>query len=148
MSGSTVNEYITFKSYFSLGSSASYIMSHVSALHSYPQLPVMDSYAEADDETTVKVTALISAHNQLCKVALQDIFLRGSGEASEEDSPVPVTFEPEPKITDASIVDLIVEHPESVDEITDLIITKKIRDGALLREIIESNTKSIRDGLL
>jgi hypothetical protein len=148
VSGSTVHEYIVYKSCFPQGATASSIMSYVRALHSYPQLPVMDSYAEADEATTAKVTALLRVTNDLNMRSLQDIFLKGGEDQPEGSSPLPVTYAPEPKITDDSIVDLIVERPDLADEIADLIITKKVRDGALIREMIESKTQSIRDGLL
>jgi hypothetical protein len=108
----------------------------------------MDSYAEADEATTAKITALLSVTSQLNMRSLQDIFLKAGEDQPEGTAPLPVTYDPEPKITDDSIVDLIVERPDLADEIADLIITKKVRNGALIREMIESDTKSIRDGLL
>lgn len=148
VSGSTVHEYIAYKSCFSRGTTASSIMSYVSALHSYPQLPVMDSYADADGATTAKITALLSVTNNLNMRSLQDIFLKAGEDQPDSVASLPVTYDPEPRITDDSIVDLIVERPDLADEITDLIVTKKVRDGALIREMIESGTQSIRDGLL
>lgn len=147
-SGSTVHEYITYKSCFSRGINASSIMSYVRTLHSYPQLPVMDSYAEADEATTAKITALLNVTSDLTTRYWQDMLLKAGKDQPETVAPLPITSDPAPRITDDSIVDLLVERPDLADEVIDLIVNKKVRDGVLIREMIESETQSIRDGLL
>lgn len=162
--GHTVHEYLTFQTILQRKTSSIIDgLAITRKLHSYQQLPVMDSYGDADQETQEKLITLITvtqALNDRYKEHQFEILNAAtiSGTHSWDESPAipaPLELGLPLEITENGIrlagddlVDLILEQPENADLISKTIVQDGINDPTLLREIFDSNTPSLRDGLL
>jgi hypothetical protein len=161
--GSTIHEYLTFRA--ALQPTASNIndgLALIRALHGYQQLPVMDSYGDADQETQEQITALLTVTQPLYKRYRehQSYILSvatTSGTHSWDQPPVmpdplevglPLEVKDDIRLIGDDLINLIIERPENADAISRTIIKDGISDGALLREKLDSKTPALRDGIL
>lgn len=148
VSGTTIHEYLTYSDYL-LGVPMDTKMSLLRGLHSCAQLPAMKNYSYADQEVKASIVALLSVTKSLYSHnLLKNIFGDSNKQAvTGIQSPV-VNNDGEVRLTDSSLVTLLIERPEAVAEIEAIITEKGIIDGNLIREMIDSDTPSIRDGLI
>lgn len=51
-------------------------------------------------------------------------------------------------IPDSAMVKLIVDRPDDVDDIADLVLKDQIEDAGIIRDMLEAPTQSLRDGIL
>lgn len=161
--GHTVHEYLTFKPVLQKNTSSIIDgLSLIRVLHDYSQLPVMDSYGDADQDTQEKIAALLTV--------TQDLYIKYkehqfsilsaatiSGNHSWDEPPaipaplelgIPIYTEMNISLIGDDLINLIMEQPKNAEAISKVIVQDGINDPALIREIFDSNTPSLRDGLL
>lgn len=137
----------------------------VRALHDYPQLPTMESYADADEQTQTRLIALLRVKQQLL-AAYQKRRLE-----AKVNHPNAQNYRPSPiypleagipldiefnlsvlthrtRLTGDDLIKLVFEHPEHADQIAHHIVEERITDPMLLKEIVTSNNPVLSDGLL
>lgn len=161
--GHTVHEYLTFKPVLQQKTSSIIDgMALVRALHDYKQLPVMDSYGDADQETQEQIAALLTvAQGLLDKYKYHQRETLGaapiSGSHSQGKQPaipnplefgIPLYVEWNVRLVGDDLISLIMEQPENAEAISKVIVQDGINDAALLREIFDSETPALRSGLL
>lgn len=156
--GNTVHEYLTFKTALPLtAGEPEYGTEIIRGLHSYNQLPVMDNYADSDQDTKRRIAALLSVTETLFaqyKEHHRQVIVAANGKNYPLVIPTPLEFglpleeKPEVRLIGDSLIELIIEQPENADAISRHIIEEGINDGVLLREIFDSSTPSLRDGLI
>lgn len=135
----------------------------IRALHTYPQLPTMDHYADADEETKGKIIALIATTRELSMEYFTRHFqtlVNTSSSSDDEDpeiSPMELGIPLEIKhpnedqrirLHGDDLINLVINNPEHASLITRYITKEGISDPALLKEIVETNTPTLRDGML
>ena len=155
----TVHEYLIFKESLPFTLTApDEAMATVRALHSYQQLPLMEDYTEADDDTKAKIIALLTVTNSLyAKYKQQEYGMLVSAASSWTKLPtipppvelgLPLEVKPEIRLLGDGLINLIIDCPDDAHEIARRISEEGIADSSLLREIFESDTPSLRDGLI
>lgn len=155
----TVHEYLNFKEALSFTLNApDEAMATVRALHSYPQLPNMENYAEADEDTKAKVLALLTVTNSLYAKHQQHEFgLLVSAASSWTKAPtiptpmelgLPLEIKPEIRLIGEDLINLIIDQPEDAEAIARRITGEGVNDSKLLRDIFTSDIPSLRDGLI
>lgn len=149
VSGTTIHEYITYAEHLR-GTPMSTKMELVKGLHSCPQLPTMQNYSDADPETAASIITLLSVTRSLYSHDLMKNLFSASNQQQSAGNRRPVTSDDGGiiRLTDSDLVTLLIERPEAADEIKAIITGKGIIDGNLIREMIDSDTPSIRDGLI
>jgi hypothetical protein len=146
VSGTTVHEYVTYREHLKSCTMPTKIKL-IKGLHSYTQLPAMENYSDAAPETKTSIIALLSVAKNLYRSDLIKDLLSPATNSTVSKAPVSSNDGPL-RLTDNNLVALLIERPEAADEITIIITEKGISDGELIRDMIESDTPSIRDGLL
>lgn len=154
----TIHEYLTFKKALPLTTGdPEYGTKIIRGLHSYKQLPVMDNYADSDQDTKRRIAALLSVTEALFtqhKEHQRQVIVAANGSNYPLVIPTPLEFglpleeKPEVRLIGDSLIELIIDQPEKADAISRHIIEEGINDGVLLREIFDSSTPSLRDGLI
>lgn len=161
ITGTAVHEYLTFRPIITSMTRPEDIMDAIRVLHSYHQLPAMDDYADADEDTKRKITGLLTATDKLntrywahMRERLRTIFSTSkSGPYDKPADPTPLELglpleHPDLRLAGDDLVSLVIDYPEKADDITAIILKDGITDGKLLRTIIESGTQSLREGHL
>jgi hypothetical protein len=145
VSGTTIHEYIVYREHLK-GTSMSTKIDLIKGLHTYTQLPAMENYADADQETKANIITLLSVAKKLySRDLMKNLY---SAHLNSTESTTSVSSDGQIRLTNDNLVALLIERPEAADEIIALIVDKRINDGELIRNMIESDTPSIRDGLL
>lgn len=155
ITGTTIHEYIAFSAGINVSGFTTKI-GLIRGLHRYSQLPDMENYAYADEATKNNVSTLLSAAGELISHDLiKRLFspseqpVNSDGDKTPRETGIPVSSADKAIIlTDANLIDLLLERPESAREITDFVTKRGINDGALIREMFDSAHPSIREGLL
>lgn len=148
VSGTTIHEYLTYSDHLK-GVPMNTKMGLLRGLHSYAQLPAMKNYSYADQGTKASIVVLLSATKSLYSHNLLKNIFGGSNKQAVTGNQSPVIDDDGGmRLTDSSLVALLIERPEASSEIEAVITEKGIIDGNLIREMIDSDTPSIRDGLL
>lgn len=149
VSGTTIHEYITYAEHLR-GTPMSTKVDLIKGLHSYHQLPAMQDYSDADQETAVSVITLLSVTKSLYSLDLMKNLFASSIQKTSAGNHIPVTSDDGDivRLTDNNLVTLLIERPEAASEIKAIITGKGIIDGNLIREMLDSETPSIRDGLI
>lgn len=147
-SASTIHEYLTYGTCLSLLVPES-IFKVLHRLHDYERLPASDNYAYADEDTRLKIKALLTVTESLHRryVAIADEQRHTEG-VKERLAAIPLDWHNGIKITDDSLVSLTFDYPEQAKSIAGLLRTRGTTDSKLIREIIESEASSLREGTL
>jgi len=162
--GNTVHEYLTFNTVIQQTAHNNVMdgLALIRSLHDYKQLPVMDSYGDADQETQKQVTALLTVTQDLLdkykdhqrKILASIVGGKNRWNHHPDDLPtpmqlgIPIDTKNNISLVGDNLISLIVEQPENAEAISRIIVKEGINDSALIREIFESNTPSLRDGLI
>jgi hypothetical protein len=117
----------------------------VRSLHAYPQLTY-----ECTEDYFQKVIALTGV-----VTAIQSEQPNERHWESHENGRL-ITYTPAPRygkeqlarLTSDDLIDLILEQPERWEQIADIVAARGTDDTILIRSVLDSETQSIRDGLL
>jgi hypothetical protein len=157
--GNTLHEYIIFKESIAGSIGSLYGLAIVSLLHKYEQLPAMDSYSNANEETKVKIAALIKVTSSLFGLYKEHerAYLGSPAFKHQGNSIVPTPKEyglpldydwTGIRLHGDDLINLILEQHENADEIASIMTKDGITDPDLLREIFSSKTPALRHGLI
>jgi hypothetical protein len=175
-----VHEYLTFKGSLeqTLNSNPDYAFNHavalINSLHSYPQLPVMDDYAEADEDTQRKAAALFAISDKLFTEYFKrlnhwektTIFPDYSNADWREVTPIPRptptelgipmeidqphwdTKQKTIRLLGEDLINLVMKRPENADAIAQHIIDRNNADTDHLREVFDNEAPALRSGII
>lgn len=153
--GITAREYLVYRHHITQVSPRR-ATDMIRSVRSYPQFSGTDSYTDTDSKTKTQVTALLVAterlhmhYTALMREARQTHPVGNGKEIwnrAPRDFSLPLTDDG--NVLEEEVAALIIDHPDKMDDITGMIINDGITDTGLLREIIESDTQSLRGGLL
>lgn len=175
-----VHEYLTFRDSLeqTLNWKHDYAIDHalalVNSLHDYPQLPVIDDYAEADEVTQHKAAALLTISDKLFTEYFKRLdhwektttFPDYSNADWQTITPIPrptptelgIPMEIDQPHWDAEqkairllgddLIHLVLQHPENADSIAQHIIDRKTADPHHLREVFDNEAPALRGGII
>lgn len=117
----------------------------VRSLHTYPQLSY--EYTEEHFQKVIALTGVVTA----IQSELPD-----ERHWEDHSNGRLITYTPSPRfgkeqlarITSDDLIDLILEQPERWEQIADIVAARGTDDTVLIRSVLDSETQSIRDGLL
>lgn len=133
-----VDEYVTFSHYVSRTTTMNMARKMINSLHSYPQLPVMDNYAEASEQVQTQISALLHVADRLFQAF-----------STRLDNNYPLILDKGKVMLEGdSLIRLVITHPDKADLIATTIISRNIKDATLLRDVITSDAPSISEGTL
>lgn len=158
--GYTLRDYLTFKDSIAKGLGSRYALDIIRLLPKCKQLPTMESYSDATEETKCKIAALIKVTSHLFHQYKwhEREYLASPAFAQQGNSaiiPAPMEYGLPldynwngVRLNGDDLIALILEQPEDADEIASLMIKDGITNPTLLREIFTSKTPALRHGLI
>jgi len=134
----SVEEYLTFRPYVRKNKKLHLIRKMIHSLHSYPQLPAINNYAEAPEHTKTQISSLLR---------VVDLLLHACATRYKYDYPL-ILDKGKVMLEGDSLIRLVITHPEKADLIAKTIISRDIKDVTLIRSIITIDAPSIGEGTL
>jgi hypothetical protein len=154
--GNTIHEYLTFKTALPLtAGDPEYGTEIIRGLHSHNQLPVMDNYADSDQDTKRRIAAILSVTESLFtqyKEHQRQVIVAANGNNYPLVMPTPLEFglpleeKPEVRLIGNSLIELIIEQPETRRDLTDH--HQEASTMASCSGRYSQATSSLRDGLI
>lgn len=117
----------------------------IRGLHCYPQLPAMDDYSKATTLVRQQCSALLRVAECFIMEPYYDISREGgvhpylNGEVSGQENI---------RIADERIIQLVIDHPDSVERILRIIVDHRTIDTEFMREIICSEVPALSNGII
>lgn len=175
-----VHEYLAFRGSLeqTLNWKTHYAANHafalIDSLHEYPQLPVMDDYAEADEDTQRQAAALLSISDHLFaeyfkrlhhweKITVFPNYTNADWQTiTPVHRPTPTELgipmeidQPHWDIEQKTIlllgddlINLVLTHTESASDIAQHIIDRNNADPDHLREVFDNEASALRSGII
>lgn len=139
--GRTSNESLHECAYFSPRLTSGHPSTSVDVirgLHYYDELPKMDNYALADQETRTKITALLNVAAAIDGVC--DVFRENPLRWVGEDM--------RPVIKDTRIVELVLANPDKAEAVSRFVDSRLTADYDAILEVVNNDSNSLSEGIL
>ena len=152
-----ISEYVAYHEHVAPSSVNTYLLG---ALRHYPQLPELDNYSNANDDTRETINALLTVTARLEKEnterRLRNNVVRDKTLGIFHGLPLEYL---KPKrvahglvramvISSEPLVQLIVDNPDKADHIADIVIDRDTVDVPFIDSIINSSTVAVSTGTL